>query len=91
MPFMPKYTEQVYIQQTTMRIVIVSVVLAAMPVTWLIAIARSGVAREKVVAVPASRANTAIRSIRRPAQPSTRLPSRALQASEYFCLWRLRT
>ena len=78
-------------QQTTARITMVRVVVAAMPVRRLTAIARRGVAREKVVAVPASSANTATRSISRPAQPSTWRPSRALQASEYFYLWRLRT
>ncbi len=62
-----------------------------MPVSWLITMARRGVAREKVVAVPASRANTATRSMAFPASPSTRLPSRARQDSEYFCLLRLRT
>ena len=54
---------------------------------WLI----RGVARLKVVAVPASRANTAIKSMIFPGALSVRLPSRGRQASENFCLWQPRT
>jgi len=51
----------------------------------------SGVATLKVVAVPASRANTASRSMIRPGQPSVCLPRMGRQASEYFCRFCLRT
>lgn len=49
--------------------------------------AMSGVATLKVVAVPASSANTASRSMMRPARPSVCRPRMGRQASEYF--WRL--
>ena len=62
-----------------------------MPVSLLITWASRGVAREKVVAVPASMANTATRSMAFPASPSTRLPRSARQDSEYFCRFLLRT
>ena len=55
--------------------------------TWsisLIMVAISGVATLKVVAVPARSANTANRSIIRPAQPSVCFPRIGRQASEYF-------
>ena len=45
-----------------------------------------GVARLKVVAVPARRAKTARRSIILPKKPSVCLPKMGRQASEYFCL-----
>ena len=51
----------------------------------------SGVARENVVAVPASSANTAIRSMTFPPIPSTCFPRIGRQASEYFCLVRFLT
>ena len=70
--------------QTTMRITRVSPVLCGMPVTVLMAPARSGVARENVVAVPARSAKTAIRSMSFPARPSTLFPRTGRQASEYF-------
>ena len=54
------------------------------PVTVLMAPARSGVARENVVAVPARSAKTAIRSMSFPARPSTLFPRTGRQASEYF-------
>ena len=62
-----------------------------MPLTRLTAIERSGVASENVVAVPASSAKTAIKSISFPAGPSTCFPSSGRQDSEDFCLSRLRT
>ena len=55
--------------------------------TWnnsLIMVAISGVATLNVVAVPARSANTANRSIMRPAQPSVYFPRIGRQASEYF-------
>ena len=45
----------------------------------------SGVARLKVVAVPARRAKTAKRSMSFPGALSTREPRMGRQASEYFC------
>ncbi len=69
----------------------VSRLVSWMPNTRLMAMDKSGVAREKVVAVPASRAKTAVRSITLPQKPSTRFPRRGRQASEYFCLLRRRT
>ena len=61
-------------------------VALGMPNTWLMAMDRSGVASEKVVAVPASSAKTAVRSITLPQGPSTRFPRSGRQASEYFLL-----
>ena len=51
----------------------------------------SGVATLNVVAVPASNAKTASKSIMRPAQPSVCRPKIGRQASEYFWRLRLRT
>ena len=51
----------------------------------------SGVATEKVVAVPAISATTARMSISFPCQRSVFSPKIGRQASEYFCLLRLRT
>ncbi len=47
-------------------------------------VAIKGVATLKVVAVPAMRANTAKRSMKRPAKPSVCLPNTGRHASEYF-------
>ena len=65
--------------------------VSAIPKTRLKAIDKRGVASEKVVAVPANRAKTAVRSISLPMTPSTFFPRRGRQASEYFCLFLLRT
>ena len=51
----------------------------------------SGVDTEKVVAVPAIRANTASTSTSRPGTLSVHLPSSGRQASEYFCFRTPRT
>ena len=90
-PFMPKNTARVYTTQITTKMAMVRKLDSGIPVTVLMAMDNSGVAREKVVAVPARRANTAIRSITFPQGPSTFFPSKGLQASEYFCLLRRRT
>ena len=59
--------------------------------TWLMARDSRGVARAKVVAVPASRAKRASRSMSLPGSRSVYLPRRGRQASEYFCLFLRRT
>ena len=59
----------------------------AIPKRSVSTIESSGVAMENVVAVPAMRAITARRSMTFPQGPSMCLPSKGLQASEYFCLW----
>lgn len=81
---MPKYTAIVYTMQMAIRIAIVKAGVSGIPVTRLKAMDKRGVAREKVVAVPANRANTAVRSMMRPKAPSTRFPKTGRQASEYF-------
>ena len=63
---MPKYTAIVYTMQMAIRIAIVKAGVSGIPVTRLKAMDKRGVAREKVVAVPANRANTAVRSMMRP-------------------------
>ena len=60
--------------QMAIRIAIVKAGVSGIPVTRLKAKDKRGVAREKVVAVPANRANTAVRSMMRPKAPSTRFP-----------------
>ena len=65
-PFMPRTTENVYTIQVTIKIpMVIHLELSTwsrLAAVWLI----SGVARLKVVAVPANRAKTAKRSMRRP-------------------------
>ena len=71
----------------TKRITIVIIVLLTfIPTRASIAAAISGVATEKVVAVPAIRANTARRSMILPMIPSVYFPRSGRQASENFCL-----
>ena len=91
MPCMPKYTAMVYTTQMITRMPMVRKLFSGMPNTRLKAMERRGVARENVVAVPARRAKTAVRSMSLPQRPSTRPPRSGLHASEYFCLFRLRT
>ena len=70
-----------------MRMPIVTATLfSSIPRSSLIALAIRGVAMLKVVAVPANRANTARKSMTRPAIPSVFSPSKGRHASEYF--WR---
>ena len=84
-PFMPRTTENVYTMQVTIKIpMVIHLELSTwsrLAAVWLI----SGVARLKVVAVPANRAKTAKRSMRRPGALSVREPRIGRQASEYFC------
>ena len=68
-----------------MKIFII-VLLSSMLKRWPIISAINGVATLNVVAVPASKANTAKRSIKRPANPSVCFPKSGRHASEYFCL-----
>lgn len=91
MPLKENSTATVYSTAINTSTATVSQVVAGRPVIWLMAWPSKGVASEKVVAVPASRANTAIRSITRPQAPSTRRPSSGRQASLNFCFSRPRT
>ena len=88
---MPRMTDTVYTRQVTTRIRMVSPFPLSTPKRTERASDRRGVAREKVVAVPASRAITARMSMSFPRGPSVRFPRIGLQASEYFCLWQPRT
>ena len=64
---------------------------SSIPKNWLNIMESRGEETEKVVAVPATKAKTAIKSMIFPAIPSVFFPNRGRQASEYFCLVRLRT
>ena len=64
--------------------ILIAVLLSDIWNTSPIIVAIRGVATLNVVAVPAKSANTANRSIIRPAKPSVCFPRTGLQASEYF-------
>ncbi len=64
----------------------VSIVLLGIPNMLQMADDNNGVAKENVVAIPASMAIIAIISITLPPMPSTFEPSRGLHASEKLCL-----
>ena len=71
--------------------IVTAVLETAVPVRLVIISAISGVATEKVVAVPASRANSANMSMKRPNSPSAIFPITGRQASLYRCLFRFLT
>ena len=90
-PFIPFMTAIVYTRQITAKIAIVINFDPGIPNSVVSARDRSGVATEKVVAVPAISAMTARISMSFPCQRSVPSPRIGRQASEYFCLVRFLT
>ena len=85
-PFIPNNTVIVYTAHIKSKIPIVSVTLVDIPKTDANADAKSGVAKENVVAVAHTIAKIATMSISLPKEPSTLFPKRGLTASENRCL-----
>ena len=82
MAFIPFNTATMKTKQIIARIAIERKWLVSIFKIFASAPDRSGVANEKVVAVPANKPQTAKTSIKRPAFPSLCLPSSGLTASD---------